>query len=476
MMLDSLLSSTEFVQELQGLLVNAEAVVRRIFRRWQGEFHSSLTGETFQQRADDLADLGRKVLRHLEGEDADRVKNLPAGSVLVLQHLLPSDVVSLSRRAVAAIVVESLGQGSHAGILLAREKSLPTVADFPGVLERIGDGDEVLVDADRGEIVLAPGETRAEFHERLTQYQADAGPVQRRLPPTGAHARWRASEGRKAVSSVHTHDVELALDNGADGVGLFRLEQLYLARDSRRRKQNCSTNCVPSRLRCGTRRLPSGSSTSAATSPFRFCTFRQRRNPLLGKRGVRLLLEYPQLAQTQLAALLRLSHERQIRVLVPMVTLEEDIQAMRELFEETRHRARHVAASCLRRVMIETPAAALSVPAIAKHVDFLCVGTDDLTQYTLAAGRDNPTVNRYFLDNHSSLLRLLDIIVADAGETPLTLCGELAGREEMMPQLLAMEFRFVQCCSTFNSGCEGADPKPTHCSCRGVNRARQRMP
>ena len=103
--------------------MNAEAVVRRIFRRWQEKFHS-LTGETFQQRADDVADLGRKVLRHLEGKDADGLKNLPAGSVLVLQHLLPSDVVSLSRHAVAAIVVESLGQGSHAA-LLAREKSLP---------------------------------------------------------------------------------------------------------------------------------------------------------------------------------------------------------------------------------------------------------------------------------------------------------------------------------------------------------------
>jgi phosphoenolpyruvate-protein kinase (PTS system EI component) len=123
-----------------------------------------------------------------------------------------------------------------------------------------------------------------------------------------------------------------------------------------------------------------------------------------------------------------------------MVTLEEDIQAMRELFEvmctELGIQQRPALGA-----MIETPAAALSVPAIAKHVDFLCVGTNDLTQYTLAAGRDDPTVNRYFLDNHSSLLRLLGIIVADAGETPLTLCGELAGREEMIPQLLAMGFR-----------------------------------
>jgi phosphoenolpyruvate-protein kinase (PTS system EI component) len=137
---------------------------------------------------------------------------------------------------------------------------------------------------------------------------------------------------------------------------------------------------------------------------------------------------------------LQLSQERQLRVLVPMVTLEEDIQAMRELFEVmcTEHGIQKRPAFG---AMIETPAAALRVPAIARHVDFLCVGTNDLTQYTLAAGRVVPTVNRYFLDNHSSLLRLLGIIVADAGETPLTLCGELAGREEMIPQLLAVGFR-----------------------------------
>ena len=437
MMLDSLLSSTEFVQELQGSLVNAEAVVRRIFRRWQEKFQS-LPGETFQQRADDLADLGRKVLHHLEGEDADRLQNLPAGSVLVLQHLLPSDVVALSRHAVAAIVVESLGQGSHAA-LLAREKSLPTVADFPAILERISDGDEVLVDAYRGEIIIAPDEkTRAQFHERLTQYHAT---LARCRGACRAPARTLDGELVKIEANLSaSDDVELALDNGADGVGLFRIEQLYLARElpptEAELLDELRAITAPLRDKPLTLRLLD----IGGDKPVPFLRFPPEANPLLGKRGVRLLLEYPQLAQTQLAALLRLSQERQLRVLVPMVTLEEDIQAMRELFE----------AMCTKLgiqqrpafgAMIETPAAALSVPAIAKHVDFLCVGTNDLTQYTLAAGRDNPTVNRYFLDTHSSLLRLLGIIVADAGEMPLTLCGELAGREEMLPQLLAIGFR-----------------------------------
>jgi phosphoenolpyruvate-protein kinase (PTS system EI component) len=339
---------------------------------------------------------------------------------------------------VAAIIVESLGQGSHAA-LLAREKSLPTVADFPGILERIGDGDEVLVDAYRGEIVLAPEEeTRAAFHKRLKTYQATLARCKGacRQPARTLDGELVKVEANLGISE----DVELALDNGADGVGLFRLEQLYFVREFPPTEAE-----LLNELRTVTHPLQDKPLTMrlldiGGDKPVSFLHFSPEANPLLGKRGVRLLLEYPQLTQTQLAALLQLSQERQIRVLVPMITLEEDIQAMRELFE-TMCAEFGIQQRPAFGAMIETPAAALSVPAIAKHVDFLCVGTNDLTQYTLAAGRDDPTVNRYFRDTHSSLLRLLGIIVADAGETPLTLCGELAGREEMLPQLLAMGFR-----------------------------------
>src|SRR5262249_16706403 len=307
---------------LQGSLVNAEAVVRRVFRRWQEKFHS-LRGDTFQQRADDLADLGRKVLRHLEGVDADRVQSVPAGSVLVLRRLLPSDVVALSRRAVAAIVVESLGQGSHAA-LLVREKGIPAVADFPGVLERIGDGDEVLVDAYRGEVVLAPeGGTRAAFHERLTHYHAT---LARCKGACRQPARTLDGEVVKVEANLSaTDEVELALDNGADGVGLFRIEQLYLARDLPPTEAELldELRAIPPPVRH--KPLPIRLLDIGGDKPVAFLRLAPEANPLLGKRGVRLLLEYPQLAQTQFAALLRLAQERQLRVLVPMVTLEEDI-------------------------------------------------------------------------------------------------------------------------------------------------------
>ena len=437
MMLGSLVASDEFVQELRGSLLSAEAVVRRVFRRWQEKFQS-LKDETLQQRADDIVDIGRKLLRHLEGDDARGLKNVPAGSVLVMQRLLPSDVVSLSPRNVVAIVVESLGSGSHAA-LLAREKSIPTVADFPGLLERIRDGDEVLVDASRGEIVIAPNAPqRAEFAARLKAHHA----TQARC--SGAcHEPARTLDGTVVTVEANLgayEDAELALEGGADGVGLFRIEQLYLARELPPTEDELldALRRVTSLLRdkpLTIRLLDIG-----GDKPVPFLRLPAEANPLLGIRGVRLLLEYPHLAQTQLAALLRLSQEQPIRVLVPMVTLEDDIRTIRELFEHMcdergiRQRPRLGA-------MVETPAAALNVPAITRHVDFLSVGTNDLTQYTLAVGRDDPTVNRYFLDSHASLLRLLRIIVADAGEMPLTLCGELAGREEMIPQLLAMGFR-----------------------------------
>src|SRR5437879_4853607 len=136
-------------------------------------------------------------------------------------------------------------------------------------------------------------------------------------------------------------------------------------------------------------------------------------NPVLGRRGVRLLLNYSQLVRTQIGAILKLSQEHSLRVLIPMVTLEDDIRRMRETFD---------AMSTERKVtnppefgaMVETPAAALAIPALAKYVDFFCVGTNDLTQYTLAAARDDASVNDYYLDNHESVMRLLSIILADA--------------------------------------------------------------
>ncbi len=437
LMLQSLLSSNEFESELRRSLTNAAEAVKAVFRKWEAKF-TAIQDETLRQRADDILDLARRVLRQLAGPAAGGLAAVPAGSVLVTERLLPSDVIGLSPQNVKAIVVESLGQGSHAA-LLAREKSIPTLAGFPGLLSRIHFGDEVLVDAFREALIISPKrETRSEFEQRLDQYHASL------FTCRGDCARPAITRDGQAIAveanlAAHVGG-DTVIENGADGVGLFRIEELYFARAMPPSEEELFSELyrlvAPLREKPVTIRLLDVGGDKAIPSlklPFEL-------NPLLGKRGVRLLLAYPQLARIQIKTLLRLSQSQDIRILVPMVTLESDMQQLRELLAAV---AREMGMEKLPPLgaMIETPAAALTVEQIARHADFLSVGTNDLAQYTMAAGRDNASVSDYYEDDHASMLRLLGIIIAEASGKPVSICGELAGREEVIPTLLQIGFR-----------------------------------
>src|SRR5262249_30359499 len=169
-LLRSLLTSGELERELRESLLTAEAVVARVLQRWHRKI-GAIENPTLRQRADDVLDLGRNVIRRLRGEQRAGFQAVPEGSILVARQLLPSDVVLLPRPRVAAVVVEALGQGSHAA-LLAREKGIPTVAGFPGITSRIDGGAELLVAGFRGTLVVAPQEaTRTEFRERVVGWQ-----------------------------------------------------------------------------------------------------------------------------------------------------------------------------------------------------------------------------------------------------------------------------------------------------------------
>src|SRR5215475_16035640 len=436
LMLEGLLASNEFEKELRGSLTSAAEAVKTVFRKWEAKF-AAIQDETLRERADDIVDLARRVLRQLEGVDAFGLAALPAGSVLVTQRLLPSDVIVLAPRDVKSIVVESLGQGSHAA-LLTREKGIPTLAGLPGLLTQIRRGDEALVDAFREALIISPNsETRRDFEQRLEKYrgsqltckwQCHRPAITRDGQTISVEANFAAHAG-----------IDTVLGYGADGVGLFRIEELYFARELPPSDEELFSELqrlvAPLREKPVTIRLLDIGGDKTIPSlrlPF-------EPNPLLGRRGVRLLLAYPQLARTQLKTLLRLSQTQDIRILVPMVTLERDMQQMRELLVAVADEMGMEKLPPLG-AMIETPAAALTVGQIARHADFLSVGTNDLAQYTLVAGRDNATVSDYYKDTHPSVLRLLSIIIAEASGKPVTICGEMAGREEVIPTLLKIGF------------------------------------
>src|SRR5262249_15973081 len=228
-MLRSLFASGEVERELRGSLLTAEAVVGRVLERWYRKIQA-IENQTLRQRADDVLDLGRDIIGRLRGEQGTGFQAAPEGSILVAQQLLPSDIVLMPRSRVAAVVVEALGQGSHAA-LLAREKGIPTVAGFPGILSRIDSRTELLVDGFRGTLVVAPREaTRTEFQERIAEWRAALVRCQ-----AACQQPARTLDGQRIDVEANVgiaDDVALALDNGADGIGLLRIEQLYLARPS----------------------------------------------------------------------------------------------------------------------------------------------------------------------------------------------------------------------------------------------------
>jgi phosphoenolpyruvate-protein kinase (PTS system EI component) len=307
LMLESLLSSNEFERELRGSLIGAAEAVKRVFRNWEAKF-AAIEDDALRQRADDILDLARRVLRQLEGPNGFGLATMPIGSVLVTQRLLPSDVVAVSPRNVKAIVVESLGQGSHAA-LLAREKGIPTLTGLPGLLSQIHSGDEALVDAFREALIVSPNpETRRDFEQRLEKYRASLLTCRGQC---GKPAITRDGQTISVEANLATRaGVDAVIENGADGGGLLRTEELYFGRELPPSEEELFSELqrlvAPLHDKPVTIRLLDIGGDKAI--PFLRLPFEA--NPLLGKRGVRVLLDYPQLARTQLKTLLRLSQAK----------------------------------------------------------------------------------------------------------------------------------------------------------------------
>jgi phosphoenolpyruvate-protein kinase (PTS system EI component) len=235
-------------------------------------------------------------------------------------------------------------------------------------------------------------------------------------------------------------DVKLAMENGADGVGLFRTEPFFLASKHFPSDRDFAEFLIDSLQPAQGRYIDVRLLDIGADKNPLYLHLPAEPDPFLGRRGVRVLHEYPHLLEAQLRAVLQVSQQFRLGVLIPMVTTESDVVRVVELL---RRLAAEMGIGDLPRIgaMIETPAAALSIPSLKKHVDFLSIGSNDLTQYTMAAGRENPLVTEYFIDDHPSILRLIELVIRESGDTPVSLCGELAGRADVIPRLLSTGIR-----------------------------------
>ena len=433
----------ELRAEIRGNLVSASSAVKSVFLRWEKRF-LLMESQMARQKGDDMRDISNRLSDALKGIKIHPLEQIPPGSVLVASRLLPSDTIYLSQHSTAAVLMEYGGAGSHAA-LFAREMGLPCIANIPMILKKMPANAWALVDANLGEVIVYPqAEHKAGFLKKVAALRETFVAAQER---SREPAVTRDGVSIAVLANVGCRDdTERAMANGAEGIGLYRTEQAYMGRmmppdvdellDEMRRTLEPATGkpvCV--------RLLDIG-----ADKPLPFIGFLAETNPALGRRGIRLLREYPRLLETQLRAMLKLSKEFDVCILIPMVSLPEDIAKVKECLTLL---GSELGVFPLPKLgaMIETPAAALSVRALAPHADFLSFGTNDLTQYTFAADRENAAVELYFDDAADVIFRLLRIAHDDAPDMPLSVCGELAGRPAHIPKLLQCGIRTLSVAS-----------------------------
>jgi phosphoenolpyruvate-protein phosphotransferase len=425
---------TEVEQQITQQLVSTRTAIRNVFLWWEHRMRGSQL-EITRQKADDISDLMRRLLRSLTGVETTGLERLPYGSVLVTGPLLPSDIITLANanRRPAAVLTEASTRASHAA-LLVRELGIPCVGGLGRILEVMEDDAHVIVDADLGRVVMNPARSTLTVFRRRRARRAEALLDAR----SRAQEPGRTQDGTQVSVLANVaclHDTLNAMENGADGIGLYRTEGIYL-----RSIEPPDTDALYEQMKrvldpAKTKPICVRLLDAGGDKPLPYIDGPAEPNPALGSRGIRLLFEHRELLETQLRAVLRLHQELPLSVLVPMVTDPLDMARVAELMRELSVELRVSAVPRLG-AMIETPAAALCAKAISRHADFFSVGTNDLTQYALATDRVNSRVCRYFDDTHEAVRRLIRIARDDAPGTTFSVCGEIAGNDTCTSWLL----------------------------------------
>lgn len=406
-----------------------------------GQMFASLEDEYMRERAADLEDVSRRLLRILSGEQPEEESHAEQ-TVLVARDLTPSDTAALDRSKVIAFVTDAGGRTSHTAIM-ARSMQIPAVVGLKNITARVKSGDHMLVDGNRGEVLVNPTPEQIRmFHEREQEYREEQEALRRLI-----HVRTRTLDGKDievAANISRPQDVDQAIANGADGIGLYRTEFLYMNRLDlpSEEEQVEAFRYVLERMEGKPviiRTLDIGGDKAAHS-----LDLPREENPFLGYRAIRLCLDRPDLFKVQLRALLRASVYGNLKVMFPMISgieeyraamaLVEDCQA--ELDRENIPWSKTIAWG----ITVEIPSTAIMAKEIASEVDFLSIGTNDLTQYTLACDRMSEKVSGLYDPMHPAVLRLIQMTIegGHAWGKSVGMCGEMAGDPEAIAFLVRL--------------------------------------
>ena len=432
----------EIETELNKRKINAEHIIKDVFKRWERRFQS-LKGDQAKVKSHDIADIGKQVLLALQGLEADILSVLPQDSVIFAKRLLTSDTLHLNKRKAKAIVTEEGSRNAHSA-LLARAMNIPSIVKINAELDTVPNGITVIVDGSTGEVIVNPCRRELDsVKKRIKSMKKSRG--------AGYLKKEEITINGKPVlvnaNIASPEDARSARFYGCSGIGLYRIEQIYMTSrilpDENHLIQQVSKSLRHLKgMKITIRLLDIGSDK---TLPY--LRIEKEQNSILGLRGIRLLLKYPGLLETQLAALLKLSREYDMRILVPMISLSEEMIQVREFLENMKRKLKSEGVDYKSDIqlgaMIETPASVITIEEIIEQSDFLSIGTNDLIQYTMAADREKLVVSEYYDIGAEIILESIRQVLEKAkkAEIDCAVCGELAGDPNFTDKLVEIGLR-----------------------------------
>ncbi|MBM4025069.1 MAG: phosphoenolpyruvate--protein phosphotransferase [Planctomycetes bacterium] len=425
--------------------VTAEYAVSTVLREIAAHFETNVKDTYISERAADIYDIERRLLRRLLGTKREDILHLREEVIVVARQLSPTQTAGFNRDYVKGIASDAGGRTSHAAIV-ARSLGIPAVVALEDLTEIVRGGDRVIIDGNRGIVIVNPDQETIRQYE---VYSREFLALEHKLDSL----REKPATTRDGVRISLLGNIEfpdeahLVLEKGGEGVGLYRTEFLYLNRTTEPVEQEqyeayAEVARVFKNKPVVIRTLDLGAdkytqSRRLAPEP----------NPFLGLRSIRFCLQNLSMFKTQLRAILRASVLGQIKIMFPLITsVQELMQArmivhdvMEDLDEENIHYNRNIELGA----MIETPSAALTASTLARDVDFFSIGTNDLTQYTLAVDRGNELVSPLYSAADPAVLRLIRMIIQDANKARIdvSVCGETASEPEYVMLLLGMGIR-----------------------------------
>lgn len=427
--------------------LNAEAAVQSEIAEVAQKF-AALDDPYLAARADDIREVGNRLIRNLTKTPFEAFSHLPEGSILVAEELTPADTALMDPRRVAGFATMLGGAESHTAIM-ARSLGLPAVLGVAGLIGAVKTGDAIVIDGGNGRVVVNPSASRL---VELRRRQAEILREQRQL------ARLRRLPALTRDGTLVTlnanlelpRELDMALAVGAEGIGLLRTEFLYMNRtdlpdEEEQYKALAGLIAGMGDRPITVRTLDIGGDKLAVSLDSHIGP---SANPALGLRAIRLSLKVRSLLETQLAAILRAGAHGQLRILLPMISTTSEVRQVREIMAGVVRRLRRRRIKIAEPlpplgVMIEVPGAALSADALAQVSDFFAIGTNDLTMYTLAIDRGEEQVAHLYNPLHPAVLRLIQFATEAAmrAKIPVSVCGEIAGDPRYAPLLLGLGIR-----------------------------------